>query len=64
MKSKKSFDCVEMKRRAQEKIFKETSGMSVDEQLAYWKKHEQAFRREIVQSTRTPRRSKAAHAKG
>jgi hypothetical protein len=64
MKSKKSFNCVEMKRRAQEKISREISGMSVDEQLAYWKKHEQAFRHEIVQRNRTSRRSKAAHAKG
>lgn len=48
MKSKKNFDCVEMKRQAQELIYKETRGLSVDEQLAYWKKHEQSFKDEIA----------------
>lgn len=62
MKAKKGFDCVEMKRRAQEKIYKEIKGMSVDEQLAYWKKHEQAFQREIAEKTRAARRPKAIHA--
>lgn len=62
MKAKKSFDCVEMKRRAQEKIYKETKGMSVDEQLAYWKKHEQAFQREFAKKTRAARRPKVIHA--
>lgn len=62
MKGKKSFDCVEMKRGAQEKIYKEIKGMSVDEQLVYWKKHEQAFQREIAQKARTIRHPKAIHA--
>ncbi len=58
MKVKKGFDCVEMKRHAQEKINKETKGMSIDEQLTYWKMQEKAFRREIAPKGRTSRRAK------
>jgi len=37
MKTKaKTFDCVEMKRRAQEKIYEETKGMSAEELVAYF----------------------------
>lgn len=37
---KKTFDCVEMKRKAQARIRRELSGKSIDEQLAYWKAQE------------------------
>jgi len=37
-KKQKSFDCVEMKHRAQERIRKELSGKSPEEQAAYWRK--------------------------
>lgn len=33
---KKTFDCVEMKRQAQEAIRKETAGMTREQLLAYW----------------------------
>ena len=35
MKKNKEFDCVEMKRRIQEKIYEETKGMSHEEFLEY-----------------------------
>lgn len=48
MKAVKTFDCVDMKRRAQRKIGVEMEGMSTVEQLAYWKSHEKAMRREMA----------------
>lgn len=32
----KNFDCVEMKRKAQTRIYNETQGMSHDDELAYF----------------------------
>lgn len=31
----KTFDCVEMKRQAQERIYEETKGMTTEQRLAY-----------------------------
>ena len=39
MNRKKGFDCVEMKRRIQERIYTETKGMSRDEFVAYMRRH-------------------------
>ena len=36
MKRKKAFDCVEMKRKAQEKIYAETKHLSRDELVEYF----------------------------
>lgn len=33
---KKTFDCVEMKRRGAERVRRATQGMTRDEELAYW----------------------------
>jgi len=33
----KTFDCVEMKRQAALRIHAETKGMTIEEELAYWK---------------------------
>ncbi|MBI5814242.1 MAG: hypothetical protein HZB29_01375 [Nitrospinae bacterium] len=44
MTGKKKFDCVQMKRSAQERTYLETRGMSDVELLAYWKKKEREFR--------------------
>ncbi len=41
----KDFDCVEMKRRAQERILRETAGMTPAQELAYWRAQEERFRR-------------------
>jgi hypothetical protein len=43
---RKKFDCVESKHRAQDDIVAETAGMSVEEELAYWRRHEEAWRAE------------------
>lgn len=61
MKNKK-FDCVEMKKRAQEGVYAEIKGMSAVEELAYWKGQEQAFRKEPGKTkNRAPRKPKTAH---
>ena len=38
MKNNKSFDCVEMKRRIQEKLYKETCNLNDKEIIAYFRK--------------------------
>ena len=35
---KKTFDCVEMKHRAAEKVQARLAGMSLDEQVEYWER--------------------------
>lgn len=47
MKTKtKTFDCVEMMHRGALRIYEETKGMSVAEELAYWRQnHEQALKK-------------------
>lgn len=34
---KKEFDCVEMKRKAQERILRQIRGKTPEQELAYWK---------------------------
>jgi sRNA-binding protein len=56
----KAFDCVEMKRRGAIRIFEETKGMTVKEQVAYWRKQTAALRRRqqaAKKQRRSPRRS-------
>ena len=36
--TKKTFDCVEMKRRGAERIYKQVVNMTLEEQLAFWQK--------------------------
>ena len=36
-KKKKKFDCVEMKRKGAEKLLMVISGMTLDEELSFWK---------------------------
>ncbi|MCH7472495.1 hypothetical protein IIA79_06035 [bacterium] len=43
----KEFDCVEMKRKSQALIYEKTKDMTPEEELAYWKAHEDRFRREL-----------------
>ena len=43
---KKSFDCVEAKHGAQARIVAETAGMTVEEELTYWRQHEGTWRQE------------------
>lgn len=61
MKNKK-FDCVEMKKRVQEIVYAEIKGMSEAEELAYWKRQEQAFSKKPGKTkSRAPRKLKTTH---
>lgn len=40
----KTFDCVQMKRRGAVRIYEETKGMTLDEQIEYWRKRTEEFR--------------------
>jgi hypothetical protein len=44
---KKAFDCVEMKRKAQARIFAETRGLDPDEELAYFHRAADECRAEL-----------------
>ena len=48
---KKSFDCVEMKHRAQDRIYEETKGLTHDQLVAYWEERNRKAR-EIYESLR------------
>lgn len=39
----KTFDCVEMKHKAQERIRRELAGASREEEMAYWRRIEEEF---------------------
>jgi hypothetical protein len=45
---KKEFDCVDMKRKAQEKIFNLTKNMDDKEYLEFWKRKATLFRKELI----------------
>ena len=64
MKPKKTFDCVEMKRKAQEKIFEETKHLSRDELVEYFNRQAETgpFARQWKRSRKT--RSTARGARG
>jgi hypothetical protein len=52
MKSrKKTFDCVEMKRRGAERIHEATKGLTLEQKIDYWRRQSEQFRREIGQRT-------------
>lgn len=38
----KSFDCVEMKRKSAEKIYKEIQTLSIEEELKYWQSNKKS----------------------
>ena len=45
MKTKKTYDCVEMKHRGAKRIQSLTAGMTMEEQLAFWKKRTELLQR-------------------
>ena len=45
--NEKAFDCVEMKRKAQEEIYKEIEGLSRQEQVEYFRRADQEFWKDI-----------------
>ena len=50
MKTKK-FDCVEMKRKGARKVYEATKGMTVDEEVEYWRKRTREARRWLAAGT-------------
>ena len=44
MKTKKTFDCVKMKRRAAEKLAAALADMTMDEKLAFWRRRTDELR--------------------
>lgn len=53
---KKSFDCVDMKRRAQEQVLRETEGMTPEQELEYWRKAERDLN-ERIEAARAKRKA-------
>ncbi len=45
MKTKKTFDCVEMKRRGAERIYNQIAGMTLEEQLTFWQERTELLRK-------------------
>lgn len=43
----KSFDCVEMKRKGAETIYKKMAGLSLEQQLEYWRKGSASLRQQM-----------------
>jgi len=41
---KKSFDCVEMQHRAGDRLRKRTAGMTLEEELGFWRREAEEFR--------------------
>ena len=41
----KTFDCVEMKRRGAARIHRETKGMTLEQQIEYWRQRNEELRK-------------------
>ena len=41
----KTFDCIEMKRKAAERIYEETKDFTLEQRIAYWQQKSDAFLR-------------------
>ena len=46
----KSFDCVEMKRKGAEAIYRKVSSLSIEQQLEYWHEGSATLRQQIKQA--------------
>ncbi len=42
----KSFDCVEMKRKGAEAVYRKVAALSIEEQLEYWRKGSAALKKQ------------------
>lgn len=58
----KEFDCVEMKRRGAEKLQKKLAGLTVEDELKFWKKRTNELRKE--QQTLRIKRKRDSKTKG
>jgi hypothetical protein len=45
---KKTFDCVEMKRKGAERVYEATKGMTVEQEVEFWRQRTAELRREIL----------------
>ena len=59
MTTKNKFDCVKMKRRGAERIYKQIVNMTLEEQLAFWQERTKLLRKR--QQTVKTRRNIAAN---
>ncbi|HPO13819.1 MAG TPA: hypothetical protein PLI09_10270 [Candidatus Hydrogenedentes bacterium] len=59
---KKSFDCVEMKRKGARKVYEATKDMTVKEEVAYWR-HRTAEIRKRLESLQNGTRAKKSAAR-
>lgn len=63
MKTMKRFDCVDMKRRAQETIQAELDGKTPREQFEYWQQRNAEFRKWMSAQASTKRKQRPASRK-
>jgi hypothetical protein len=54
---KKAFECVELQHEAGEKIMEKMRGMSIEEQVAYWKERPRLLREERAASRKARKRA-------
>jgi hypothetical protein len=47
----KTFDCVEMKRRGSLRIYEATKGMTIEQEVAYWREQDREFREKQARSS-------------
>ena len=59
MTTKKTFDCIKMKRRGAERIYTQIANMTLKEQLAFWQERTELLRKR--QQTVKTRRDTAAN---
>lgn len=52
----KPFDCVEMKREGAKRVYEIIKNMTPEEELEYWRRRNEEFRREQEQLTRNDRK--------
>ena len=60
MTNDKKFDCVEMKRAGARRVLEKLTGLSAEEQLAFWRERTEALRRRQRELRAQPGRSTAA----
>ena len=53
----KTFDCVEMKRKAASRIYEETKNLSLEEREAYWQRKSEEFLRKQEARKRVARKT-------
>lgn len=58
-KKMKRFDCVEMKRRSAARIYQETAGMNPEQEIEYWRRSSEDFRRQRTKANRSPGEKRA-----